>query len=69
MIGRAVAGAWEFVVGDDWLLALGVVLTLGVTAVVAAAGLPAWLVAPIATLAILHRSVRRGASRPRRRAG
>jgi hypothetical protein len=62
MIGRAVAGTWEFVVGDDWRLALGVVLTLAATAVVAGAGLPAWLVAPIATLAILHRSVRRGAA-------
>ena len=69
MLTRALAGVWEFVVGDDWLVALGVVLTLGVTAVVAAAGLPAWWIAPIATLAILHRSVRRGGSRPRRLAG
>jgi hypothetical protein len=55
------AGVWEFVVGDDWRVALGIVATLGATALVAAAALAAWWVAPVATLAILHRSVRRGA--------
>ncbi len=63
MIGRLGAGIWEFVVGDDWRVALGVVVTLGVSAAVAAAGLPAWWVAPLAVLAILHRSVRRAAAK------
>jgi hypothetical protein len=63
VIGRAAAGVWEFVVGDDWRVALGVVATLAVTALVAAVGLPAWWIAPIAILAILHRSIRRAALR------
>jgi hypothetical protein len=52
-------GIWEFVVGDDWRVALGVVAMLSATAVIAALGLPAWWLSPIATLAILRRSVRR----------
>ena len=66
MIGRALNGAWDFVVGDDWRVAAWVVLTLGAVAAVAALGLPGWLLAPVATLAILRGSVRRGAraSRP-----
>jgi hypothetical protein len=52
-------GTWEFFVGDDWRLALGIVAMLAATAAVAALGLPAWWLSPLATLAILHRSVRR----------
>ena len=63
----AARGAWEFVVGDDWRAALGVVAALGASALVAAVGLPAWWIAPVATLAILRRSVRRVAAG--RRAG
>jgi hypothetical protein len=59
MVRSAALGAWEFVVGDDWMVALGVVVTLGITAAAAGVGLPAWLVAPIAILAILHRSIGR----------
>ena len=54
-------------VGDDWRVAAGVVLTLGATAAVAALGWPAWWLAPIATLAILRDSVRRGSGPPSRR--
>ncbi|HEX3324498.1 MAG TPA: hypothetical protein VHR65_05100 [Solirubrobacterales bacterium] len=61
----AVLGVWEFVVGDDWKVALGIVATLSATAAIAALGIPAWWLSPIATLAILRRSVRRaGAWRP-----
>jgi hypothetical protein len=57
---RGVAlGVWEFVAGDDWRVALGIVAMLAATAVVAALDLPAWWLSPIATVAILHRSVRR----------
>jgi hypothetical protein len=55
----AAVGVWEFVVGDDWRVALGVVAMLSATAVIAALDLPAWWLSPIATLAILRRSVRR----------
>ena len=52
-------GLWEFVVGDDWRVALGIVLMLGATAVLTAAGLPAWWLSPAATLLILWRAVKR----------
>jgi hypothetical protein len=61
MAGRVAAGVWEFVVGDDWRVALATVLILGATALIAAAGLPAWWLAPVAVVAVLYRSVRRAA--------
>jgi hypothetical protein len=60
MIGRAARGVWEFVVGDDWRVALWVVAALAGTAAFAALGWAAWWLAPVATLAILRNSVRRG---------
>ena len=59
MIVRAARGVWEFVVGDDWRVALWVVATLAGTAVVVAIGWPAWWLTPLATLAILRGSVMR----------
>ena len=58
---------WDFIVGDDWRTAFGVALALGVTALVAAAGVSAWWVMPLAVLGLLALSIRRaarGASRP-----
>ena len=44
---RAFARFWyEFIVGDDWRVAVAVLAALAVTALVAAAGLPAWWVLP-----------------------
>jgi hypothetical protein len=60
MIRSAVLGVWEFVVGDDWRTAAGVVAILCVTALVAAADIPAWWLAPPGALATLYLSVRRG---------
>ena len=54
-------GVWEFVVGDDWRAALGVVLALGLTAIAAAADITAWWIMPLAVLAILALSLRRAA--------
>jgi hypothetical protein len=63
---RGVAlGIWEFVVGDDWRVALGIAATLAATAAIAALDLPAWWLSPVATLVILYWSVRRGSSRSR----
>ncbi len=56
--GRAV---WEFVVGDDPVTALGVVVALGATAVIAGAGAPAWWVMPVAAISLLALSLRRAA--------
>ncbi len=60
-IRRVALGIWDFVVGDDWVSAVGVVGAIGVTALVAAAGWPAWWVTPAAVIAILALSVHRAA--------
>jgi len=54
-------GVWEFVVGDDWRSALGVVLALALTALLADAGLSAWWVMPPVVIGLLALSIRRAA--------
>jgi hypothetical protein len=54
-------GVWEFVVGDDWRTAIGVVLALALTALLASAAIAAWWVMPPAALGLLALSVRRAA--------
>ncbi len=58
-LGKAALAVWEFVVGDDWLTALGVAVALGLTALVAGAGTPAWWIMPLAVVALLALSLRR----------
>ncbi len=53
---------WDFVIGDDWRVAVGVGLSIGATALVAAAGLAAWWLLPPAVVVALYLSVRRAAS-------
>ena len=53
--------AWEFVVGEDWRTALGVIVALGLTAVLADAGIPAWWIMPVAVIVLLALSLRRAA--------
>lgn len=57
-ITRALLAIWDFVVGDDWRTAIGVVLALGITALIATTSLAAWWVIPVAVLALLALSVR-----------
>ena len=52
---------WEFVVGDDWRIAAGVVVALAVTALVADTGVAAWWILPVATVGVLAGSVWRAA--------
>jgi hypothetical protein len=54
---------WEFVVGDDWRIALGVAVALGVTAVVAGAGATAWWILPVAAAGLLAVSLWRAVAR------
>jgi hypothetical protein len=54
---------WGFVVGDDWLAALGVVVAIAVTAALVAANVDAWWLMPVAVGAILALSLRREISR------
>jgi hypothetical protein len=62
----AARGVWEFIVGDDWRVALGIVAVLALTALIASFGVPTWWLSPIATIAILHLSVRRAVAASRR---
>jgi hypothetical protein len=62
-------GIWEFIVGDDWRAALGVVVALALTAALEGLSLPAWWACPLAAIAILYLSVRRAALAKRRADG
>jgi len=50
---------WDFVVGDDWRVAVGIALALGVTALLATTWTGAWIVLPLAVAAVLALSLRR----------
>jgi hypothetical protein len=52
---------WDFVVGDDWRAALGVIIALGATAALVAAGLNAWWLMPVGVAAVLFVSLRQAA--------
>ncbi|MGD1058990.1 MAG: hypothetical protein ABR992_16425 [Solirubrobacteraceae bacterium] len=54
-------GVWEFIVGDDWRTALGVVLALGLTALLATTTVAAWWIMPPAVIGLLALSIRRAA--------
>ena len=63
-MSRLVAGArgvGDFVVGDDWITAVGVVLALALTALIAGTGAAAWWVMPVAVLVLLVLSLHRSA--------
>jgi hypothetical protein len=59
VLRRFLLGVWDFIVGDDWITAAGVVLALGITAAVAGAGIAAWWLMPVAVLLLLAVSLRR----------
>jgi hypothetical protein len=50
---------WDFVVGDDWRAAAGVVIAIGATAALVAAGVDAWWLMPVAVALVLYVSLRR----------
>jgi len=52
---------WDFVVGDDWRAAAGIVLAIGSTALLVASGVNAWWLLPAAVAAILWLSLLRAA--------
>jgi hypothetical protein len=59
LIRRAALAVWDFVVGDDWRTAAGVIVALGVTAAVSATGASAWWITPAAVILTLALSLRR----------
>jgi hypothetical protein len=59
---RAFAAFWyDFLVGDDWTVAAGVVLALAITAALVHAHVAVWWLLPFAVLALLGLSLVRAA--------
>jgi len=52
---------WDFVVGDDWRVAVGVLIAFGFTALLATTSVPAWWVLPLGVAVVLWLSLRRAA--------
>jgi len=52
---------WDFIVGDDWRAAAGILLALGATAVLVAVGVNAWWLMPAAVAVVLWLSLLRAA--------
>jgi len=50
---------WDFVVGDDWMVAAGIALSIAASALIAHAGFPAWWALPVLVAAVLAGSIRR----------
>jgi hypothetical protein len=50
---------WDFIVGDDWRVAAGVVIALGMTAALTDRGWSAWWLLPLAVAVLLGRSLQR----------
>jgi hypothetical protein len=50
---------WDFIVGDDWRVALGVGVALALTALLTHDGVNPWWLLPIAVALLLADSVRR----------
>jgi hypothetical protein len=57
---RSFALFWyDFIVGDDWRVAVGIAVTLAATAGLAHSGVNAWWLLPVAVAALLGASLRR----------
>ena len=54
---------YDFIVGDDWMVAVGVVAALVVTALLARAGALAWVIMPAAVAVVLAVSLWRAVQR------
>lgn len=64
-IGRFVRFWYDFIIGDDWTIAVGVVIALGVTYALAHNGGSAWFLLPLVVIAGLGASLWR-ATTPRK---
>ena len=55
---------YDFIIGDDWLVAAGIVVAISLTALLADHDIAAWWLMPLAVVALLGasllRAVRRG---------
>ena len=59
LVARFLRFWWTFIVGDDWRVALGIALALGLSAVFVKAGVPAWWLVPLGAVLLLADSLRR----------
>jgi hypothetical protein len=50
---------WDFIVGDDWRVAAGIVIALCLTAALTDFGWSAWWLLPLAVAVLLARSLQR----------
>jgi hypothetical protein len=61
---RAFAAFWyDFVIGDDWLVAVGVVAGLALTYLLSQAAVPAWWLVPLFLVLLLPLSLWRATRR------
>lgn len=56
-ISRLLRFVWDFVIGDDWRIALGVAVALTVTLVLSDDGVAVWWLLPIVVALMLSLSV------------
>ena len=54
---------YDFFVGDDWSIAVGVIVALAATYLANVAGLQSWWITPVAVLILLAVSVSRASAR------
>jgi len=48
---------WDFIVGDDWRVAAGIVLAIGLTSLLTHRGVNAWWLLPVAVALLLAGAV------------
>lgn len=54
---------YDFIVGDDWRVAAGIVAAIGLTALLAHHSVNAWWLMPLAVVAVLASALRRAVRR------
>jgi hypothetical protein len=60
-VRRFAAFWWNFLVGDDWRVAAGILVAFGLTAALAATSVPSWWLLPVAVATVLWFSLKRAA--------
>ena len=55
---------WDFIVGDDWVVAAAIAVGLGLTGILTAFGVDAWWLLPVVVALALAGSLRRATRTP-----
>ena len=55
---------WDFIVGDDWVVAATIAVGLGLTGILTAFGVDAWWLLPVVVALALGGSLRRATRTP-----